>query len=160
MIAESNTGCIMINGSDIDQYKKCRYNIAPDCLGTTHKTLFHGHLCYNCYGFKRSENKRSESIRAKNDLEHEIEEIKSQVIHTSQLQKISEILNQAQMKYIVELIKISEEIKSHTIDISQIEQISEILNPAQMQSLTKLMKVSNNISQTNRKPKLKILNSM
>jgi hypothetical protein len=156
----SSESHFMINGSDIDQYKKCRYNIAPDCLGTTHKTLFHGHLCYNCYQFKRSENKKSESIRVKNDLEHVIEEIKLQVIHTSQLQRISEILNQSQMKYFVELIKASEEIKSHTIDISQIKQMSEILNPMQMQSLTKLMKVSNNTSHANRKPKLKILNSM
>jgi len=90
MDTESN---FIINSSDIDKYKICRYKFSKECMGITLKTLFHGSMCYKCYGFKRSEENRK----------------KSELIEPSQLKKISEILKPEQMKKLIKLLNIPKE---------------------------------------------------
>lgn len=90
-----------IDISDIENYKKCNYNISSSCMGITLKTNFHGKFCNNCYSVKRLE-----QYTHKKEKKKSLEEEKSQLLTPEQIQKISEIISNEQMQSLAKHLNI------------------------------------------------------
>jgi hypothetical protein len=86
---------------DFSKYKRCAGNYVTECIGTSKKENFRGHLCIPCYNAKQM---IYEKERRKNT-----EEQASKLLTPIQIQKISELLTPGQMTNLAKLLKLRDE---------------------------------------------------